>query len=140
MKEYWNRFSSKIADNIRFWQEATSHWRRDIKTSALHEINLKTAKQNNYSSHNQAIISSKRVEIVKAEETMPGIFIGNCLVKPKKSTCPIINITEKQVVILTSLVTIEELSEDVMLDTTEKHMVQVMQRKDKELMQARKSV
>jgi len=63
----------------------------------------------------QAIISSKRVGIVKAEETMPGIFIGNCLVKPKKSTCPIsvINITDEQVVIPTPLITIEELSEDV---------------------------
>jgi len=63
----------------------------------------------------QAITSSKRVGIVKAEETMPGVFIGNCLVKPEKGTCPIsiINITDEQVVIPTPLVTIEELPEDV---------------------------
>jgi len=29
------------------------HWRRDIKTPALQQINLKTAKRNNYSSDNQ---------------------------------------------------------------------------------------
>jgi len=70
----------------------------------------------------QAITSSKRVEIVKAEKIMPGIFIGNCLVKSKKSTCPIsvINITEEQVM-PTPLVTIEELPEDVTPDTAEKH-------------------
>jgi len=28
-------------------------WRRDIKTPALQQINLETAKQNNYSSDNQ---------------------------------------------------------------------------------------
>jgi len=63
----------------------------------------------------QAIISSKRVGIVKAEETMPGVFIGNCLVKPEKDTCPIsvINITDEQVMIPTLLITIEELPEDV---------------------------
>jgi len=34
---------------------------------------------------------------------MPGIFIGNCLVKPEKATCliSIINITDEQVVIPT---------------------------------------
>jgi len=76
---------------------------------------------------------------MKAEETMPGIFIGNYL-KPKKGTCPIriINITKEQVVISMPLVTIEELPEDVTPDTAEKHIVQVTQRKDKEPMQARK--
>jgi len=49
---------------------------------------------------------------MKAEE-MPGILEA-CLVKLRKGTCPIsiINITEEQVVILTPLVTIEELPED----------------------------
>jgi len=85
----------------------------------------------------QAIISSNRVGIVKAEETMPGIFIENCLIKPDKGTCSIsiINITDEQVVIPTSLVTIEELSEDVTPDTAKK-LVQVTQRKGKEPMQA----
>jgi len=80
----------------------------------------------------QAIISSKRVGIVKAEE-MLGIFIGNYLIKPK-DTCPIsvINITDEQVVIPTPLVTIEE---DVTPDIAEKHMVQVMQCKSKKPMQ-----
>jgi len=76
---------------VRSRQEATSHWRRDIKTPALHEINHETTKRNNYSSDNQF----KNVGIMKAEETISGLFIGNCLVKPKKGTCPIsvINIT-----------------------------------------------
>jgi len=73
----------------------------------------------------QAITSSKRVGIVKAEETMPGVFIGNCLVKPEKDTCPIsvINITDEQVMIPTLLITIEELPEDVTPDPAKKHMV-----------------
>jgi len=92
---------------MRSRQEVTSHWRRDIKTPALHEINLETAKRNN----------------VKAEKTMPGIFIGNCLVKPKISTSSIsvINITKEQVIPM-PLVTskkIKELLENVTPDTTE---------------------
>jgi len=31
---------------------STLHWRRDIKTPALHEINFETVKRNNYSSDN----------------------------------------------------------------------------------------
>jgi len=46
-------FISKTAGNMRFRQEATSHWRRDIKTPALREINLESAKRNNYSNDNQ---------------------------------------------------------------------------------------
>jgi len=84
----------------------------------------------------QAITSSKRVGIVKAEET--DIFIGNCLVKPEKGTCPIsvINIMDEQVVTSMPLVTIEELPEDVTPDTAEKQMMQITQRKGKEPMQA----
>jgi len=51
---------------VRSRQEATSHWRRDIKTPALHEINHETTKRNNYSSDNQF----KNVGIMKAEETI----------------------------------------------------------------------
>jgi len=83
----------------------------------------------------QAIINSNRVGIIKAEETMPGIFIGNCLIKPEKGTCMIsvINITEKQVVIPTTLITIKELPKIMTL--VEKYM-QVTQLKDKEPLQA----
>jgi len=64
---------------MRSRQEATLHWRRDIKTPALHEINPKTAKRNNYSSDNQFKTRRNR-----EGRRMSGIFIGNCLVKPKK--------------------------------------------------------
>jgi len=63
-------------------EEATLHWRRDAL--ALREINIETAQQND-----NPIIHLNRVGIVKAEEIMPGIFIGlpgNCLVQPKKGT------------------------------------------------------
>jgi len=47
--------------------------------------------------------------------------------KPEKDTCPIsvINITEEQVIILTPLITIEELPENMIPDTAGKHMMQV---------------
>jgi len=46
---------------------------------------------------------------------MPGVFIGNCLVKPKEGTCLIrvINTTEEQVAVPTPLVNIEEIPETV---------------------------
>jgi len=49
------------------------------------------------------------------EEIMPGVFIGNCLVKPEEGTCPItmINTTKEQVAIPTLLVNIEEIPETV---------------------------
>jgi len=67
----------------------------------------------------QAITSSKCVGIVKAEETMPVIFIGNCLVKPEKGTISIINITDEQMVIPTG----NDRRVTRGCDTTEKHIV-----------------
>jgi len=56
---------------------------------------------------------------------------------PKRNKYSVINITEERVVIPTPLIMIEELPEDVTPDTAEKHMVQIMQRKNKEPMQER---
>jgi len=70
---------------------------------------------------------------------MPGVFIGNCLVKPEESTCPInmINITEEQVAIPTPLVSIEETPETVS-DNADKSVMHMTQREDKKPPQARK--
>jgi len=106
---------------VRSRQEATSHWRRDIKTPALQQINLETAKRNNYSSDNQLETCWNRES---GRNNARGIY-WKLPSKPEKGTCPIsvINITDEQVMIPT-LVTIEELPEDVTPDTAEKHMAQ----------------
>jgi len=59
----------------------------------------------------QAITDKNSLGIVKSEEVKLGIFIGTCLVKPEKYTCPvsIINTTEESVEITTPLVTLSEI-------------------------------
>lgn len=37
----------------------------------------------------QAIATQNKVGIVQSEETISGVFIGNCLVDPKDYVCPI---------------------------------------------------
>jgi len=53
----------------------------------------------------RAITNTQCVGVINSEEIIPGVFIGNCLVKPEEGTCPIsvINTTEEQVVIPTPL-------------------------------------
>ncbi|XP_077282383.1 uncharacterized protein LOC143908567 [Temnothorax americanus] len=52
--------------------------------------------------------------IIQAEETMPGVFIGNCLVMPENFLCPasILNMTEKTVEMLMPQVTLKELEQE----------------------------
>jgi len=59
----------------------------------------------------RAITDKNFLGIIKSEETKPGIFIGNCLVKPEEYACPvsIINITEEPIEIITPLVTLSEI-------------------------------
>jgi len=62
----------------------------------------------------RAIINTQCVGVINSEEIMPGVFIGNCLVKLEHlQSCPIsvINTTEEQVAIPTPLVSIEEIFE-----------------------------
>jgi len=76
--------------------------------------------------------------VINSEEIMPGVFIGNCLLKPE-GTCPIsvINTTEEQVAIPTPLVSIEEIPETVP-DNADKPVLHMTQREDKKPPQARK--
>ncbi|XP_071574634.1 uncharacterized protein [Temnothorax nylanderi] len=57
-----------------------------------------------------AITNTNKVGIVRGKEISPGVFIGNCMVKPIDFLCPIsiVNITEKPVEIITPHVTLEE--------------------------------
>jgi len=87
----------------------------------------------------RAITNTQYVEVINSEEIMPGVFIGNCLVKPEEGTCPIsvINTTEEQVAISTPLVSIEEIPETV-LDNADKPLLQMTQCEDKKPPQVRK--
>jgi len=69
----------------------------------------------------RAITNTQCVGTINSEKIMPGVFIGNCLVKPEEGTCliSVINTTEEQVAIPTSLISIEEISETV-LDNADK--------------------
>jgi len=62
----------------------------------------------------RAAINQNREGIVCANEPIPGGYIGNCLVKPEKYTCPIcvINTTNREVEIQTPLVTLEKVERD----------------------------
>ncbi|KAM0735323.1 Retrovirus-related Pol polyprotein from transposon 17.6 [Formica fusca] len=59
----------------------------------------------------QATTDSNKVGIIRAEETLPGVFIGYCLVKPEEFSCPIsvINTTEEYIKLPTPCVTVEEI-------------------------------
>jgi len=86
-----------------------------------------------------AITNTQCVRMINSEEIMPGVFIGNCLVKPEEGTCPIsmINTTEEQVAIPTSLVSIKEIPVTVP-DNVDKPVLHMTQREDKKPPQARK--
>ena len=62
----------------------------------------------------QVATNRNEVGIIRAEETAPGIYIGRCLVEPKNFLCPVsvINTTDDIIEIRTSLVTVEDVSED----------------------------
>jgi len=87
----------------------------------------------------RAITNTQCVGVINSEEIIPGVFIGNCLVKPEEGTCPIsvINTTEEQVVVPTPLVSIEEIPETVP-DNADKPVLHMAQREDKKPPQARK--
>jgi len=57
----------------------------------------------------RAATTQNRVGIVRVEEPTPRVYIGNCVVKPEKYTCPVsvINTIDKEVEIQT-LVTLEK--------------------------------
>jgi len=71
----------------------------------------------------RAVTNQNQEGIVRAKEPITGIYIGNCLVKPKKYTCPVsvINTTDREVKIQTPLVTLEKVERD-----TEMHAVQAI--------------
>lgn len=62
----------------------------------------------------RAVTNCNQVSIVESKKTQAGVFIGCCLVQPKKNSCPvsILNITEGAVEIKTPCVEIEELAEE----------------------------
>jgi len=66
----------------------------------------------------RATTSQNQEGIVRANEPTPGVYIGNCLVKPEKYTCPIsiINTTDREVEIRTPLVTLEKMERDVVAE------------------------
>jgi len=74
----------------------------------------------------RAATSQNREGIVRANEPIPGVYIGNCLVKPEKYTCPvsIINTTDREVEIQTPLITLEEVERDTVAGM---HAVQAIQ-------------
>lgn len=47
----------------------------------------------------QVTTDSNKIDVIRTEETLPEVFIGYCLVKPKEFSCPIsvINTTEKYI-------------------------------------------
>ncbi|KAM0727545.1 Retrovirus-related Pol polyprotein from transposon 412 [Formica fusca] len=63
----------------------------------------------------KAITKQNRIGIVRAEETAPGIYLGNCLVEPKDYMCPvcIINTTDTEVEIQTPNVTLEDIEREI---------------------------
>jgi len=73
----------------------------------------------------RAATCQNREGVVRANEPVPGVYIGNCLVKPKNYTCPIsvINTTDREVEIPTPLVTIEKVERDTV---AEMHTVQAI--------------
>src|SRR5436190_11530499 len=62
----------------------------------------------------KAATKHNRVGIVKAEEKIPGVYIGNCLVESKDFSCPIsmINTTDKEIEIPTPHVKIEKMTSE----------------------------
>jgi len=66
-----------------------------------------------------AVTDLNHVGIISAEESMPGIFIGNCLVEPKENTCliSIMNTTDELVEITSPCVTLEEINESSAVKT-----------------------
>ena len=71
----------------------------------------------------QAVTRRNRTGIVHAEEHVPGVYIGNCLVEAKDYTCPIsmINTTDKEICIPLPRVKIEKVEDD---NPTEMYMIQ----------------
>ncbi|KAL6417838.1 hypothetical protein ACFW04_012495 [Cataglyphis niger] len=67
---------------------------------------------------NETIIKARtdqnRIGIVRAEEKAPGIYIGNCIVNAADYICPVsvINTTDKEVEMQTSLIALEEIESD----------------------------
>jgi len=72
----------------------------------------------------RAAINQNRDDIVRTNEPTPEVYIGNCLVKPEKYTCPVsvINTTDKEVQIQTPFVTLEKVERD----TVEMHAIQAI--------------
>ena len=62
----------------------------------------------------KAATKHNRIGIVKAEEKIPGVYIGNCLVESKNFSCPIsmINTTDKEVEIPTPHVKVEKITSE----------------------------
>ena len=71
----------------------------------------------------QAVTRRNRTGIVHAEEHVPGVYIGNCLVEAKDYTCPIsmINTTDKEICIPPPRVKIEKVEDD---NSTEMYAIQ----------------
>jgi len=71
----------------------------------------------------RAATSQNREGIIRADEPTPGVYIGNCLVKSEKYTCPVsvINTTDREVEIQTPLVILEKIERDTV---AEMHTVQ----------------
>jgi len=84
-----------------------------------------------------AITNTQCVGVINSKEIMPGVFIGNCLLKPEEGTCPIsvINTTEEQVTIPMPLISIEEIPET---DNADKPLLHMTQRENKKSPQVRK--
>jgi len=85
----------------------------------------------------RATTDTQCVRVMNSEEIMPGVFIGNCLVKPEEGPISMINATEEQVAIPTPLISIEEIPETVP-DNADKPVLHMTQREDKKSPQARK--
>ncbi|KAM0732490.1 Retrovirus-related Pol polyprotein from transposon 412 [Formica fusca] len=62
----------------------------------------------------KAATNQNRIGIVRAEETAPGIYIGNCLVESKYHACPVsvMNTTDTEVEIQTPHVVLEDIEYD----------------------------
>jgi len=76
----------------------------------------------------RAATSQNREGMVRANEPTPGVYIGNCLVKPENYTCPVsvINTTDREVEMQTPLVNLEKVERDTV---AEMHAVQAIKKR-----------
>jgi len=65
----------------------------------------------------------------RVNEPTPGVYIGNCLVKPENYTCPIsvINMTDREIEIQTPLVTLEKVERNTVAEI---HAVQAIKKRE----------